>query len=344
MKKIMTLILVTFATFLGAQNLIVNSSFESINSEKNIPNNWSVIKKGLFDETHSFSTTTKLEGKNAAQIVNNTGLTQGVSLYYLQNLGTKFNGLKANTKVEFSGYVRSTNGTSIARVYFESLKGKKLVLKDLEVFNDRWTKFSLFFTKEDLDYGIPYICLGLLRGNGVLFDGIYLGKENGNPYAKINVMDNFIYNGNFEIVKNSLPVKWQILNRSKGSAQLIKSKEFGNSIQLSSKDKVQKLLMWMQQVDAEYFKNLTPGTEIEVTLKAKTNSAATIFRFYVEFKAGNKFIGTFIAHNQKSSKNFQEKKFTFKVPKVTPTGVNFYLQLMSSGEVVFDDVTMKIKK
>ena len=58
-----------------------------------------------------------------------------------------------------------------------------------------------------------------------------------------------------------------------------------------------------------------------------------------------KYIGTFIAHNQKCSNNsWEEKKFTFKMPKIKPTKANLYLQLMSEGEVMFDDVSMKLKK
>jgi hypothetical protein len=262
----------------------------------------------------------------------------------MQNLGTKFNAISANTKIVFSGFARAITGTAKARVYFESLKGKKLVLKDFEVFDDRWTNFSLSFTKEDLDYGLPYICLGLLNGEGILFDSIYLGKENANLYDKFNTVENLIFNGNFENVKNAMPIKWQVLNKTKGVAQLVKTSDGGNCINLSSKDKVKGLLMWTQRIDASYFKNLASNTEIEIKLKAKTDNDKTVFRFYTEFTAGKKFIGTFIAHNQKSTNTFQEKKFTFKVPAIKPTGVNFYLQLMSSGEVWFDDISMKIKK
>lgn len=346
MKKIIIPLLVGAILPLCAQNLLQNSSFETINSQKNIPESWSVIKRGIFDNAHSVDATTALDGKNSAKIVNNSGMTKGVTLLYMQTLGQKFNAVPSGTEMELAVYARAVSDTARVRVYFESLKGKKLVLRDFEVFEGKWTKFSVKFKKEDVDYGAPYVCLGLLSGNGVIFDCAYLGAAGANPYAKLNTVDNLIYNGDFEKIKNAMPLTWRTINKTNGKAELVTDGGIAgkNCVKLSSAEKVKGLLIWGHNIDSANFENIAPGTEIEVTLKAKTDKPATVFRFYTEFMAGRKFIGTYIAHNQKCSKDWEEKKFTFKTPSVVPTGASFYLQLMSPGEVMFDDIVMKVKK
>ncbi len=346
MKKIIIPLLVGAILPLCAQNLLQNSSFETVNAQKNTPEAWSVIKRGIFDNTHSFDAATALDGKNSARIVNNSGMTKGVTLLYLQNLGQKFNAVPAGTEMELSVYARAVSDIARVRVYFESIKGKKLVLRDFEVYEGKWTKFSVKFKKEDVDYGSPYVCLGLLSGAGVMFDCAYLGEAGANPYANLNIADNLIYNGDFEKVKNSMPISWNIINKTNGKAELVANGGTSgkNCVKLSSAEKVKGLLIWGHNLDVANFANIAPGTEIEVTLKAKTDKTSTVFRFYTEFMAGRKFIGTYIAHNQKCTKDWEEKKFTFKTPAVTPTGASFYLQLMSPGEVLFDDISMKIKK
>lgn len=346
MKKIIITLLIAAIMPAFSQNLLDNSSFETIDEKKNIPASWSVIKRGLIEDTHSFDNTLAKDGKNSAKIENNSGMTKGVTLLYLQSLGQKFNTVPAGTEIELSVYARAISNTARVRVYFESIKGKKLVLRDFEVYEGKWTKFSVKFKKEDVDYGAPYVCLGLLSGNGVIFDCAYLGAAGANQYAALNIVDNLIYNGDFEKVKDSMPISWNIINKTSGKAELVTNGGVigKNCVKLSSAEKVKGLLIWGHSLDVTNFANIAPGTEIEITLKAKTDKPSTVFRFYTEFMAGRKFIGTYIAHNQKCTKDWEEKKFTFKTPSVTPTGASFYLQLMSPGEVMFDDISMKIKK
>ena len=347
MKKLTIMLFISTLLPLCAQNLLENSSFETINEQKNIPASWSVIKRGLFENTHSFNNTISLDGKNSASIINNSGMTQGVTLLYMQGLGQKINQLKPGTALEFSVYARAISGSARARMYFESLKSKKTFLRDVNVSDEKWSKISLRFTKEDIDYGAPYVCLGLVRGSGIVFDCAYLGTASDNPYSKLLAAEDLVSNGSFEKTKNNMPLNWNILNRTQnGKADFITDGGASgkNSVKLSAADKLKGLLMWNQSLDITAFENIAPDTEIEITLKAKTDKASTVFRFYVEFMQGRKFIGTFIAHNQKCTNNFEEKKLTFKMPKTIPTAANLYLQLMSPGEVTFDDVSMKIKK
>ena len=83
--------------------------------------------------------------------------------------------------MEFSVYARAVSGTARVRIYFEALKARKTVLRDFNVSADKWTEISVKFTKEDVDYGLPYVCMGLLRG-GVLFDCAFFGAAGKNKY------------------------------------------------------------------------------------------------------------------------------------------------------------------
>ena len=348
MKKIIVMLL--FAAFMPvfAQNLLDNSSFESIDEQKNIPSSWAVVKRGSFEDTHSFNDKIALDGKNSASIVNNSGITKGVTLLYMQTLKQKINALPVGTEVEFSVFARAVSNTAQVRVYFEAMKAKKLVIRNVNVSADKWTKITMNFTKEDVDYGNPYVCLQLLSGNDVVFDCAYLGEAGKNPYAELGKVDNFISNGGFEVIQNNLPLNWAIINKiPNGKAVAVSDGAASgkNCVKLSAAEKFKGLLMWNQNLDMTHFADIAPETEIEITMKAKTDKPATVFRFYVEFMNNGKYIGTFIAHNQKCSNNsWEEKKFTFKMPKIKPTKANLYLQLMSEGEVMFDDVSMKLKK
>lgn len=108
-------------------------------------------------------------------------MTKGVTLLYLQSLKQKLNAVPAGTEMEFSVYARAVSGTARARIYFESIKARKTVLRDFNISADKWTKLTVKFTKEDVNYGLPYVCIGLLRG-GVLFDGAYFGEAGKNNY------------------------------------------------------------------------------------------------------------------------------------------------------------------
>lgn len=347
MKKIIVMLLFAALTPVFAQNLLNNSSFENIDEQKNIPASWTIIKRGSFEDTHSFNDKIALDGKTSAAIVNNSGITKGVTLLYMQTLGQKINALSVGTEVEFSVFARAVSNTAKVRVYFEAMKAKKLVIRNVNVSADKWTKITMKFTKEDIDYGNPYVCLQLLSGKDVVFDCAYLGVAGKNPYAELGKSDNLISNGGFEVIQNNLPLNWSILNKiPNGKAVVISDGAASgkNCVKLSSAEKFKGLLMWNQNLDMTPFADIAPESEIEITLKAKTDKPATVFRFYIEFMNNGKYIGTFIAHKQKCTNSWEEKKFIFKMPKIKPTKANLYLQLMSEGEVMFDDVSMQLKK
>ena len=181
MKKIITVLLIAAIMPSFAKNLLENSSFENIDDQKEVPVSWSVIKRGLIEDTHSFDNTAAKDGKISAKIENNSGMTKGVTLLYLQSLKQKLNAVPAGTEMEFSVYARAVSDTARARIYFESIKARKTVLRNFNISADKWTKLTVKFTKEDVDYGLPYVCIGLLRG-GVLFDGAYFGEAGKNNY------------------------------------------------------------------------------------------------------------------------------------------------------------------
>lgn len=181
MKKSVIILLFTAIMPVFAQNLLDNSSFENVDAQKNTPVSWQVFKRGLIEDTHFIDNTIANDGKISAKIVNNSGMLKGVNLMYLQKLGTKLNAVPVGTEMEFSVYARAVSGTARVRIYFESIKARKTVLRDFNVSADKWTKLTVKFTKEDVDYGLPYVCMGLLRG-GVLFDCAYFGEAGKNKY------------------------------------------------------------------------------------------------------------------------------------------------------------------
>lgn len=348
MRKFIVPMLLSAAIPLCAQNLLENSSFETVNEQKNVPASWSVVKRGIIDNTHSSETAAALDGKTSAKIVNNTGITKGISLLYLQSLRNKLNAVPAGTKMELSVYARAVSGNARIRVYLEAPAAKKLHLRDMNVTADKWRKLTIPFTKVDANYGSPYVCLGLLQGQNVIFDCAYLGPEGKNPYASISTVSDLVYNGGFEQVKGNMPANWKVLDAAKcgGKAEVVSENAASgnNCAKLSSPVRPKKFFMLNYNFDAADMAAIAPGTEMEVTFKAKTDTPAAIFRCYTEFMAKGKFVGTNISPNMKCTKGWEEKKFTFKMPKVTPNGGNLYLQLMTEGEVMFDNVSVKVKK
>ena len=345
-KKTLLVLLITALLPVVAQNLLENSSFETVDTQKGIPASWTVVKKGIIENTHSVDEATALDGKNAARIVNGTDMTKGVTLLYLQHLADKFAKVPAGTEVEFTVFARSTAGTSRARIYFEALKARKTVLKDFNINADEWTKLSVRFVKEDIDYGQPYVCIGLLKG-GVLFDGAYFGPAGKSPYKINATSDDFILNPSAErITESGQPLHWKVLNRSKNGKAYVDSETVTTgkrALTLQCDGKPDGILAWNYKFPAGTFDEVKPQSEMLLTLKANTHgNPGTLFRFYVEFMHNGKFVGTRIAANQTIYVGWKEKTLRFKMPDVVPTVANLYVQLMGPGKVTFDDVSLKL--
>lgn len=327
-------------------NLLQNSSFEKIDESKNIPESWGIVKRGILHDTHSVESSVALDGKNSARIENPTNITKGASLIWMQsNLGEKLNAIAPGTDMEFSVYIRAIEKNATARVYFEAMKAKKLYLRDVKCSADKWTKVIMRFTKEDVNYGSPYVCLQLLNGKGILFDCAYFGPVGKNPWAAKIDGENFIVNGNIEAVKGSVVDSWNVIDRSKSGGTFVSETAASGkyALQLKSAAAPRGMLAWYQTVDSAKLQSVAPGTEMVIRMKAKTDKPSTVFRFYIEFMQKHKFIGTFIAHNQKCAKDWEEKTFTFKMPAAYPDNANIYLQLMSAGQVFIDDISIQKK-
>lgn len=345
MKKIISLLLLLTASAVFASNLLENSSFEiqqEIRSSR--PESWTALNEKNLPDTYSFEEKTVFNGKRAVKISNKSGK---MALWIHSHLGEKLKKLPVGTEMELAAFVRSEGGDARARIYLESFKAKRLFINTQKVTPDGWTKISVRFKTEKIDYGSPYVCLAIVGKGTLIYDCAYLGPAGKNPWKMNMDSDNFIANPSMEkLGKNGRVLNWRILNRSKNGKASVDTTTVASgarSLKLECTAKPNGMLSWNYQFPAGTFDNVKPGTPMILSLKANTfGNPETKFRFYIEFTANGKFVGTHIASNQSVYVGWQEKTLRFKMPKVVPTGANVYVQLMNAGALAFDDVSLKL--
>ena len=344
MKKILSFIFCSLAVSLFASNLLENPSFEiQKEAQSNRPETWSALNEKNLPDTYSFEEKEVFNGKRAVKISNKTNK---LALWMQSHLGAKLKKLPVGTEMELSAFVRSVDTDATARIYLESFKAKRLFITTSKVSPDEWTKLSVRFKIEDIDYGAPYVCLALVGKGTLVYDCAYLGPVGKNPWKLHASTDDFIANPSIEKNgRNGSPLNWSILNRSKNGKAYIDTAAVASgkrALSLQCDAKPNGMLAWNYRFPAGTFDNVKPETEMQLTLKANTHGKpGTVFRFYIEFTNKNKFIGTHIAANQTIYVGYQEKKLRFKMPKIAPTGANIYVQLLTPGKLTFDDVSLK---
>ena len=349
MKKIASMLMFAVCTLLTAQNLLENPSFE-IQSEKQSsrPEVWSAwSEKVVGADTYSFEEKTVFSGKRALRIDHKR--TGGMALWMHSHLGAKLKKLPVGTEMELSVFARAASGSATARVYLESPKAKKLYISTQKVNSDEWTKIVVRFKIEDVDYGAPYLCLAAIGKGSIIYDCAYLGPAGKNPWSLYSKNNDLILNGNLdETAANGIPKYWRVFNRSKNGKATVSTANVATgkyALQLYCPVKPDGMLSWQYKFQADAFEGIAPGTEMQLSLKANTHgNPGTVFRFYIEFRKGAKYIGTYIAHNQSIYVGWQEKTLRFKMPKDVPTGADIYIQLMAGGTLSVDDVSLKTAK
>ena len=347
MKKILSALLCVLTLSIFADNLFENPSFEiQREAQSSRPETWNAwSEKKLGTETYSFEEKIVFSGKRAVRIdhKNNTGM----ALWMHSNLGAKLKKIPAGTEMELSVMARAVSGNPAARVYLESPKAKRLFIKNERVNPDEWTKISVRFKIEDIDYGAPYVCLAIAGAGSIVYDCAYLGVAGKNPYKLFDGSDNLIRNGSAEEVsaKNN-PLSWSVFNRSKnGTAELttVNVHKGARAFELSCPVKPDGMLSWQYKLYAEAFEGIAPDTDMVLSLFGNTHgNPGTRFRFYIEFMKNGKYIGTYIARDQSIYLGWMEKTLRFKMPKERPTVANIYVQLMTGGKLSFDDVSLKL--
>ena len=345
MKKELIFLLALATTFIFANNLLENSSFE-IQREANSsrPETWTALQEKNRPNTYSFDEKNVYSGKRALKISNQSSK---LSLWMHSHLGAKLKKFPVGTELEFSAFVRSLDGQATARIYFESLKAKKLFINTTKISSDdNWSKIVVRFKVEDIDYGAPYVCLALVGKGSLVYDCAYLGPVGKNPWKVKALSDNFILNSSMEKVsQKGQVINWFPLNRSKNGKAYVNTTTATTGVRalnLECSTKPNGLLAWNYKFKANAFEGVKPETEMVLSLKANTHgNPATTFRFYIEFTRNGKFIGTYIAQNQTIYVGWQEKTLRFKMPKLAPTQANVYVQLLTGGVLTFDDVSLQ---
>ena len=164
MKKIISFLICLLTVSLFASNLLENSSFE-IQREANSarPETWTALNEKNLPDTYSFEEKDVFSGKRAVKISNKSGK---LALWMHSHLGAKLKKLPSGTEMELSAFVRSVKGSATARIYLESFKAKRLFITTQKIAEeDGWSKISVRFKTEDIDYGAPYVCLAIV-GSG----------------------------------------------------------------------------------------------------------------------------------------------------------------------------------
>ena len=349
MKRVFVCFGLLFGSLLAAQNLLENPSFEQV--RENMPSRpavWSTWgEKTVGENTYSIEEKNVFAGKRALRI--NHKRTTSMALWMHSNLGAKLKAVPAGTEMELSVFARAAKGTANSRVYLEAIKAKRLFISNTKVDDESWTKIVVRFKKENLDYGSPYVCLAVAGQGDIIYDCAYLGEAGKNPYKIYETSENFIVNGNLDKTgKDGTPLHWRIFNHSKNGKASVTTSNVSSgkrALQLYCPGKPDGMLAWDHRFAADAFDGVEPGTEMVLSLKGNTHgNPGTIFRFYIEFMRGGKYIGTYIAHNQSIYVGWMEKSLRFKMPKERPDRANVYVQLMSGGTLSFDDISLKLAK
>ena len=215
MKRMMSIPVFLTALVLQGQNLLKNPSFE-IQSEQDsaMPESWTVIKRGSFEDTHSMNGKLVFSGKRSAQIDNTLSATAKATLIWSQgNFGEALKKIPVGTDLEFSVRAAAVEKPCTVRIYFESLQAKKTYLKAAGLQPGKWTEITVKFKKLDVNYGAPYVCLQLLGNGRAVFDCAYLGPAGKNPWKTVRSKE-LVVNGNAEnLDEQNNPSGWKIIKK-----------------------------------------------------------------------------------------------------------------------------------
>ncbi len=159
--------------------------------------------------------------------------------------------------------------------------------------------------------------------------------------------ENRIVNPSAEIIKDGKPYAWDKLKINlKGNFHLVGDARTSgkHSLILDCADEklsVKNYLAWRQDGLHTRLKDCPPGTVMEFSVNVNTFGNPNVkYRFYVEMKKGNKYIGTFLSGIQTNYVGWQKKTFRFTMPKEVPTHAYVCLQLLTPGKIAFDDISL----
>lgn len=350
MKRTLASALLCATMMLPAQNLLDNPSFEE-GSPTNaaLPAQWTAMKLLSMENHHALDATTAKSGKSSARLTSKN--IDGINHYMLwmqSNLGKKLFNIDGGTEMEFSAWVKTSSPDVKFRIYLEAAKTAEskyhaVVSPVQDIAGRDWKKITIRFKLPD-DKPNYYACLHLVTKGTVWFDDVYFGKASEAP-----VEANRIENASAEDfdAKTNMPTAWQTIQFNvKGKLHTLdKTAHSGEySLRLTCEDpkiKVTDFVLWKQDKIEKKLADCPPGTEMELTVWTNTiGNPATKYRFYVEMMKGSQYLGAFVSPEQTNYVGWQKKTLRFKMPKEAPTSAYVCLQLLSTGSVCFDDVSL----
>ena len=320
--------------------MLTNASFEELKDGR--PAGWRIIRYGLAGDTHKTETETVLDGTHAVSLENTDPRGTGMLIWGQSVPAGKFNVLPAGTWLELSAWVRAEGKPAQAKIYFESVKARKTIVKRRLISPGNWEKIVLKFEKGKIDYLNSNVYLQLEGKGKIIFDKVFFGPTAKPEYAKGS---NLIANpGAEQQDAKGVPVLWkQIKHQPEGK---LFSGENGPgsgkaSFGFSCPVNPIKPLGWGIRLEGADFAGIAPQVPMTISFDLTTfaNPAVQV-RCYAEFMDEDRFIGTF-GGNFSVYAGWERKSFTFPMPGRKFTHCWVYFMLKTEGKACVDNVAFK---
>ncbi len=338
----------------AAGNLLDNPSFEAADPDNPaLPERWNKMQHLTLGKHHYLDDAMASDGTRSVRLENRDPAVtvQSYVLFMQDRLAAPLNRIPAGTEMELSADVRADSPDVRFRMYLEGATtagaATNFISPDFSAPVDRWERRVFRFKQPETGgFGSAFVCLQLLNTGKLWLDNVYLG-EAGQAPAAVGTDGNLLRNPSAEEVDgNGLPVAWEPLQLDFAAGfQAVDDRvtHTGNRSlaircdlpELSDRHYVR----WQQNGLAEALRQVPPGTPMTLSLWANTGSNPSVhFRFYLELRRGDEFIGTFISPPVSSDVGWKPFQVDFIMPETEPTSAYVCLQLLTPGNVWFDDL------
>ncbi len=333
-------------------NILDNHSFEERDPDvPALPRNWGKLQVASLGKHHFIEEGLATEGKQSARLENDNpnNNTQSYLLFIQNGLAAKLNEIPFGTELELSLDLRTDSPETLFRMYVEGTTtdgaGVNFISPDLSTADGSWQRKSMRFeVPAGVGFGSAYVCLQILTTGRVWVDNVYLGEAEFAPVPEGNVL----VNPSVEEVAadGNMPLRWRAFQIDlPAGAQSLSDQvahSGSHSLAIHCEDKnlsVANYVMWRQDNLAEQLRAFEPGTPMVLSLWANTGSNPSVyFRFYLEMTRNGEFIGTFASAPMSSDVGWKPAQVAFNMPEQIPTDAYVCLQLLTPGNVWFDDI------
>jgi hypothetical protein len=340
---------------ISGQNILKNSSFENIDMQTQRPFFWNTMQRLTLDKHHEIDSKTARTGKYSVKIHNSNPAvgTKSYILWKQSSLSLNSEKYPPGTEMTFAVYAKTSEPATRFRIYLEAMSGLKFTANAISAplkGSSEWQRFSINFKIPEKKITSLYVCMQLLNTGTIWFDDAWFGKKSELPDEKVVVDSgqNVIVNSSFEKMFGGKPAHWSTFQLNAPgkfhSVATDKAHTGIRSAKISGSDNInsKNFVMWKQANLQKRLKDIKPGTKMQASIWVNTASNPSVkFRFYVEMRHQGKFIGTFISPPLSTYVGWEKKELNFEMPKIKPDSVYICLQLLTSGEVWFDDVQLR---